>query len=348
MATHTDREPAVRASPDGSASLLRSSSPRSVFRAQSTLSWEQIGCVWCGADIQVGAGRVRTLCDRIPILRQVGWQRAGLDGVPVSVLQERGVPVISSGDLTSRWVAETVIACIAADARFLPLAARNRIPPLDRFTRGFTGLRVAVVGTGHIGRAVWQMASSIGMQVTGLTRDPMRVDANRAVFANLRPFPEDLATTAGETDYLVLALPATDSTCGIINARILGELGPAGVLVNLARPSIVDEAALLAALRRGSLRAAYVSRLERSANWVPWRSALPDHLFLTFDREAHVAEKMERAAQQFAALLQERPAGPPRAQYRSDGGEIGKHGRLAHHTRAGPWGHSAPSLEVSS
>jgi hydroxypyruvate reductase len=273
------------------------------FRTHDTLPWEQIEFMWCGADVQLSVGEAKALFDRMPRLRQVYWQRTGLDGVPLSVLEERGVRVISTGDLTSRWVAETVIACIAADAKFLPLAARNRIPPLDRFTRGFTGLRVTVVGTGHIGRAVAEMASSIGMQVTGLTRDPMRVDANRAVFANLRHFPQDLAATARETDYLVMALPATDATRGIIDARILGELGSAGVLVNLARPSIVDEAALLAALRRGSLRAAYVSRLERSANWVPWRSALPDNLFLTFNREAHVAEKMERAAQQFAALL---------------------------------------------
>jgi phosphoglycerate dehydrogenase-like enzyme len=273
------------------------------FRASSSLPWDQVEALWCGAGVQLSAGEAHALLERMPALHQIYWQRAGLDGLPLSILKERGIRITSSGDLTSKWVAETVIACVTADAKFLPLAARNRIPHLDRFTRGFAGLRITVVGTGHIGNAVAQMASSLGMRVTGLTRDPTRVDANRAAFADLRRFPEDLAATARETDYLVLALPATDETRGLIDARILGELGSSGVLINLARPSIVNEAALMDALHRGSLQAAYVSRLERSASTVPWRSGLPPNLFLTFNREAHVAEKVERAARQFAALL---------------------------------------------
>ena len=274
-----------------------------MFRTRNTIPWGQVASLWCGADVQVSTGEVRALLARMPGLTQVYWQRTGLDGLPVSILEERGVRVIGSSNLSSRWVAETAIACITADAKFLPLAARNRIPPLDRFTRGFSGLRIAVAGTGHIGCAVAQMASALGMQVTGLTRDPMRGCANRTGFADLRRFPDDLAATARETDYLVLALPATNATRGVIDARILGELGPAGVLVNLARPGLVDEAALLDSLDRGTLRAAYISRLERSRTRARWRLSLPQNLFLTFNREAHVAEKMERAAEQFAALL---------------------------------------------
>jgi phosphoglycerate dehydrogenase-like enzyme len=238
----------------------------------------------------------------MPALTSVYWQRTGLDGLPIPVFVSRGVNVVNSKGLSSFWVAETIIACIAADAKFLMFSARNRVPPLDQFTRGFKGLRVAVMGTGHIGTSVARLASGMGMTVTGLTRDPSRVDRESTPFARLRKFPEEVLDTANDCDYLVLALPSTEATDRIVDNKLLRALGPSGVLVNLARPSLVDEAALIDTLRKGGLRAAYISRLEpRTIH--NWRRRLPPNLFLSFNREAHVAEKMDFAAGQFLHLL---------------------------------------------
>lgn len=272
-------------------------------RTDARLPWAELRSVWFGADVQLNRGEAEALLARAPGLRTVYWQRTGLDGLPVSTFESRGIRVVSARDLTSGWVAETIIACITADAKFVTRSARDRVPALDRFTREFATLRVTIVGTGHIGTAVATLASALGMRVTGLTREPQRNDADRSPFAELRRFPDDLLTTARESDYLVLALPSTGETRGVIDAAVLRALGPEGVLVNLARPDIVDQPAMLDALRSGELGAAYISRLDLPPTWIPRITRLPENLFLTHNREAHVAGKIERAAAQFAALL---------------------------------------------
>lgn len=179
----------------------------------------------------------------MPGLRLSYWQRTRLDGVP-------------------------------ANAKFLTLAARDRIPMLDRFTRGFEGLRVTVMGTRRIGSMVAQLASSLGMRVGEITRDPSRNDPMSGSFTELRRCPEDIETTARETDYLVLALLAAEGTRGLIDSRVLKALGPSGVLVNLARPSLMVEGARLSALRRRELQSAYVPSIARHT-WLKSLSVLP-------------------------------------------------------------------------
>jgi lactate dehydrogenase-like 2-hydroxyacid dehydrogenase len=270
--------------------------------APTSTPWHLIRTLWCGPDVQINSDEATTLLSRMPALTTVYWQRTGLDGLPIAVFASHGVSVVNSKGLSSLWVAEAVVACIAADAKFLMFSARNRVPPLDQFTRGFQGLRVAVMGTGHIGTSVARLASRMGMAVTGLTRDPSRMDREFTPFARLRKFPEEVLDTVLDCDYLVLALPSTEATDRIVDDELLRALGPSGVLVNLARPSLVDEAALIDTLRKGGIRAAYLSRLEpRTIH--NWRRRLPPNLFLSFNREAHVAEKMDLAAGQFLRLL---------------------------------------------
>jgi glyoxylate/hydroxypyruvate reductase len=117
-------------------------------------------------------------------------------------------------------------------------------------TRQLAGQRALVVGLGGIGRQVVASFAALGVEVWGLGRDGRSYDVHGLTRVIGR---QDLDAALPGTDIVVLACPLTDETAGLIGRRQLGLLRPGAVLVNVSRGQVVDEEALIEALRAGRL-----------------------------------------------------------------------------------------------
>ncbi len=168
---------------------------------------------------------------------------------------------------------DVLTECVADLAWGLLIATARRIPQSDAFTRagnwtiggfGLTrrvhGKRLGIVGMGRIGRAILARAAGFGMQVRyhGTSAKP-----------DLDGFEPSLRALAAWADFLVLACNGGPSTHHLVNADVLGALGPAGILVNISRGSVVDEAALVQALTSGQLGGAGLDVFEREPQVPP-------------------------------------------------------------------------------
>ncbi|HMK68382.1 MAG TPA: NAD(P)-dependent oxidoreductase [Stellaceae bacterium] len=107
------------------------------------------------------------------------------------------------------------------------------------------GKLLGIVGFGRIGQAVAKRAEAFGMKIAyyGRRKNP----------ESRYPFYDDIRKLAADSDYLMLTVPGGPETKHLVNAEVLKALGPEGTLVNIARGSIVDETAMVAALRDGTL-----------------------------------------------------------------------------------------------
>ena len=206
------------------------------------------------------------VCDAAPITRRV------LEALPaVKVVSEYGIGVdnidVAAATALGVWVANVPGFCaeeVSDHAIAMVLSLARRLPQLDRLVRaGAWGARAAgeihrlsrqtlgVVGFGRIGRLTARKARGLGMRVlahsprsAALLADELGVEA------------VDLDRLLRESDYVCLHAPATSETRGLVDARALGLMKPSAYLVNVGRGSLVDEAALVDALRAGRLAGA--------------------------------------------------------------------------------------------
>lgn len=207
---------------------------------------------WTGFDIAVttgivGAG-VREF-DACPDLRLVVSQGIGLETIDLVEARRRGIAVAHTPDEIAEDVGDAAIAMIYAVLRGTLRAdafvrqgrwGKERIAS----SRRIGGKTVGIVGLGRIGRHVADRAQAVGMRVLYHTRS--RKDAPYEWVA-------DVVTLAARSDVLVLACPGGEETRHLVDRAVLDALGPDGVLVNVARGSVVDEPALLDALETGRL-----------------------------------------------------------------------------------------------
>lgn len=216
-----------------------------------------------GADLPANSGEIRALVaaapipaaliDALPNLGLIAAFGAGVDKIDLAHAKARGVLVANAPDPT--------VGCVADMAFALLLAAARGIVPGDGFVRAgrwgpesfpllprIHSRRMGIIGLGRIGRAIAKRAEGFDMPVAYHNRNlvagvPYRHEPN-------------LAALAGWADILVVACPGGAATRHLVNADVLRALGPAGILVNIARGTIVDEAALIVALADGTIRAA--------------------------------------------------------------------------------------------
>lgn len=193
------------------------------------------------------------LAARLPLLEIVAVHGVGVDAVDFAALAPRGIAVTNTPDVLTDDVADLAVALL--------LAAARRVPMLDRYvrqggweaklplqpSRSLRGKVAGIVGLGRIGRAVAARLEGFGMQIRYFQRSS----------ADL-PYPrsDSLPALARESDFLVVCAPGGPDTRAMIDAAVLDALGPSGTLVNIARGSLVDEPALIAALQDGRLGAA--------------------------------------------------------------------------------------------
>lgn len=178
---------------------------------------------------------------------------AGIDQFPLEELRDRGVILTSARGAHSPAVADHALALLLALLRRLGPSVRHSLgrrwePQLGYETEGLT---VGVVGLGSIGEEIAKRLLALDMSVIGVKR---RVADYQGVVAEVSP-PDELVDVFGRCDAVILALPASPDTAGMITASHLKAL-QGGWLVNVGRGSVVDEDALVEAIVSGTLRGA--------------------------------------------------------------------------------------------
>ncbi len=194
-----------------------------------------------------------TLLDELPNLGIISVFGVGYDGVPVDYCRQRGIMVAHTPDVLTDDVADVATALVLMTARGFVAADRfvrsgqwlSGAPPL---TTCLGGKKAGVLGLGRIGRAIARRLEAMGMSIAYTTRRPQPDVPWRHV--------PDLRALAAEVDFLIVACPGGPATSKLVDANVLAALGSKGTLVNIARGSIVDEPALVAALQAGTIRGA--------------------------------------------------------------------------------------------
>ncbi len=208
------------------------------------------------AEVVLAARRVpQDLRARAPRLRWVQWPMAGIDALrETDVWADPRVVVTSAAGINARAVAEYVMMSALALAKHLPrLLASKHQRTWDRFALGqLRGKTMGIVGLGSVGGEVAGLAQAFGMKLLAAKRtiDPDG-DAPEWVLPRDR-----LDQLLSESDVVVLCVPATAETTGMIGRRELALMRPRAVLINVSRGDVVDEAALIDALRQGRLAGA--------------------------------------------------------------------------------------------
>ncbi len=188
----------------------------------------------------------------------VGRAGIGLDNVDVAAATQRGVMVVNAPQSNVISAAEQAVALLLAQARNIPQADRDL--KAGKWNRArWTGVELhgktlGVVGLGRVGVLVAQRCLAFGMRLVAY--DPY-VSAERARQLGVELEP-DLGTLVATVDFLTIHLPKTPETLGLFDAELLARAKPGLRIVNTARGGIIDEAALAAALRDGTVAGAAI------------------------------------------------------------------------------------------
>jgi hydroxypyruvate reductase len=201
-----------------------------------------------------GGGTVTpiALLDALPALEIISVFGVGYDGVPVDYCKKRGLKVTNTPDVLTDDVADVAVALVMMTGRgFVRLNrfvhAGEWLKRGPELTTKLGGKTVGILGLGRIGKAIAKRLSAMEMQIAYTGRKPQDVPYR---------FIPDLEGLAAAADFLVVACPGGAATKNIVNAKVLAALGKKGTLVNIARGSIVDEPALVAALQSGAIKGA--------------------------------------------------------------------------------------------
>lgn len=182
-------------------------------------------------------------------LRWLHTMSAGVDSPIFTTFTDRGVRLTTSSGSSAAPIARTAMMYLLALSRDLPsmLRAQDRAEWNWHKWNELGGRSVAVVGWGPIGQEVARLAEAFDMVPTIVRRRALGDEPHP-----VRPLSE-LADIARTHDAVVVALPLTPNTDGIITADVLDAIGPTGYFVNVGRGELVDQPALTAALLEGRL-----------------------------------------------------------------------------------------------
>lgn len=260
-------------------SLILVSSPRLAFVEPALADRYNVVRLWENpaddvlADVRavtcLGHESLDRLLDRLPSLGLIACFTTGYDGIDVKAAQARGIAITHAPGATAHSVAEFALA--------LTLAASRKIVAGDRMVlsgqwkpdsllmgRSLLDMRLGIVGLGAVGTALATMSEALGMKVAWWG-PRMKRDVRWTYTASLHKLAQD-------SDVLAICAPADNTNLGMISAEVIGALGPYGLLVNVGRGQLVDEIALIAALRSGRLGGAALDVFETeptpSSRWV--------------------------------------------------------------------------------
>lgn len=187
---------------------------------------------------------------RYPNLQIVASCGVGYDHIDAHAAAKRGIVVTNTPDVLTDEVADTAMGLLLATVRQLPqadayLRAGHWLKEPFPFTDTLRGKMMGIVGLGRIGKAIAKRAEAFGL---GLAYHSRSQKAGAPY-----PYYSSLVDMARMVDILMVITPGGAATKHLINAAVLEALGPKGVLINIARGSVVDEKALIEALRTGKI-----------------------------------------------------------------------------------------------
>jgi lactate dehydrogenase-like 2-hydroxyacid dehydrogenase len=194
------------------------------------------------------------LLARLPKLQLIASFGVGYDHIDANAAAKRGIIVTNTPDVLTEEVADTAIGLLLCTVRELPQAERyvraGKWPtgnyPLSRAT--LRNRTVGMVGMGRIGMAIARRLEAFGVPVVYHTRQKRPELAYQ--------HHSQLLDMARDVDTLIVIVPGGAATKNMIDAKVLEALGPDGIVINVARGSVIDEPALIAALRERKIMAA--------------------------------------------------------------------------------------------
>lgn len=192
-------------------------------------------------------------------LKIISTHRVGFDHIDIDYAKEKGIVVANSPEAVMVPTAELAVSLMLASMRqvaFLDRRLRdgewvNTSLPAG-LSQGLSGKTVGIFGFGRIGQEVAKMVQAFGAKVIYNKRNPLSKAKEEALQVSYRDFADLLA----EADVISLHAPATDETKGLFNAEIFNKMKKGAFLINTARGSLVDEEAMIAALKSGKLSGA--------------------------------------------------------------------------------------------
>jgi lactate dehydrogenase-like 2-hydroxyacid dehydrogenase len=214
---------------------------------------KEVGGRVSGLQTSAANGADAKLMDALPKVEIITHFGVGVDSVDLAAARQRRLIVTNTPDVLNECVADLALG--------LTLATLRRISLGDRFVRAGSWLKGAfplaqkvggktmgILGYGRIGKAIAKRAEAFGMTIVYHGRKP-QADVVHKYYASLTEMARDC-------DVLMVICPGGAATHHIVNADVMRALGPEGTLINVARGSVVDEAALVKALSDGTLGAA--------------------------------------------------------------------------------------------
>jgi phosphoglycerate dehydrogenase-like enzyme len=261
------------------------------------------------AEVLIQLHTPKNLMQLAPNLKWLQGIGAGVDQFALAGVRRDQVTVTNASGVSSGSMAEFVIGRLLQIWKRFPEAAayQQRHEYVRTYGRSFAGSVMGIVGLGSIGRAVAVRARAMGVTVLGLkrtaSRDPEPADE---IFA-----PEALHEMLGRCDAVVVSAPATPDTHHLLDAAAFAAMKPGAVLVNVARGSLVHEAAVLDALHSGQLGAAALDVFEQEP--LPAESPLWDapNLYVSAHSSVSVDRYIDDVFDLFEDNLRRYAAGEP-------------------------------------
>jgi lactate dehydrogenase-like 2-hydroxyacid dehydrogenase len=219
------------------------------------------------------------LIARLPKLKVISNFGVGYDSIDVPAAVARGVVITNTPDVLNEEVADTALGLLLMTVRELGAAERYlragkwatdgdyRLSPQSLRDR-----TLGMVGYGRIGKAIAKRAAAFGMPITYFGRTRQSDVAY--------PFYTDIVAMARDVDTLMVITPGGPATKGMIGKAVFEALGPRGIVINMARGTVVDEAALIEALRKGTIFGAGLDVMYNEPKIDPTLMTLPNTVLL--------------------------------------------------------------------
>jgi len=245
-------------------------------------------------------------------VKAIGRAGAGTNNIPVAEMSKRGLPVFNAPGANANAVKELVLAALLIGARNLvpalkfvaeiPVDASDFEARVEEGKKQFAGIELphrtlGVVGLGAIGALVADTALKLGMKVVGY--DPeITVDAAWRLHSGVRK-ANSIEELLKQADFISLHVPLLAATRGLLDAKRIAAMKPGSVLLNFARDAIVDEAAVVEALRSGRLKAYLCDFPAPALANVPGAIALPHLGASTAEAEENCAVMVVEQVREF-------------------------------------------------
>ncbi len=226
-----------------------------------------------------GVATDAALIARLPKLKVIGNFGVGYDSIDASAAAKRGIIVTNTPDVLNEEVADTALGLLLMTVRELGQAEQYlragkwgtdgdyRLSPASLRDR-----KLGMVGYGRIGKAIAKRAAAFGLPISYFGRTK-QADVTY-------PFYNDIVAMARDVDTLMIITPGGAATQSLINKAVFEALGPRGIIINVARGSVVDEPALIDALRQGTIFAAGLDVFYNEPKINPELMTLPNAVLL--------------------------------------------------------------------